>query len=722
MARETAMLRRQADALSKAPLLRDVILESDTSNVSLAAAWRGVATELVAPPWDPQLRVPATALDAAPPPDGVLQLPSGGPRSPLLPSLFMPGFPKAATTFLYECLLANFGPTQVGCGSSADGWDARSCGRRFALTTLNSDTYGRIGQWKETFFFGGKVEDRSELGGRDDLLGLHGPDPRRGALASLPALWAWDSRMRARDALGRFRTLCEDSPALPLACAATAANGNRSVALPEEGAPAAIDCGRPRCSVLGVAACEGNNFPYNRGGCSGQGTPRQQPVSKCTHPACIRIVENKGAWSGQYTTRCQWERGLKPKLHGATDSYCLHSMGPWGAPGELNLSVVDFTPNYLCDAKSIARLKRTAGASSAQLRFIVVMRDPIYRAFSEWSMFSLGWNWDPIKNFSASIATQVHKLRTCDPALFMQPRKLRALPTAQLAAYIDRCFGAGRAMAYIQTSMYSVCLLHALRHFRREQFLLLRYEDLMRMDADSVLALLARFTGLHPPTTRHRASRKTCQPGAAKGAARNSYSGTSPVGAEMLNEAAPLLEKLFAPYNALLRDLVAGGGGGGSAHEEEVEEGHHKRGGGGGRGGGDAASFGWSVRDHYKRPLNATRRAKREAELEGYREHLRVRQTRNLLNEKRRRNDNLAASGGKAKAKAKAKGGGGGGKGGGKGRGGGVGRGKGGVGKARGVVGRASQARGLVGAPSQLQLQRSEQRLARTSGKKAPAA
>ena len=298
MARETAMLRRQATALSKAPLLRDVIPESDTSNVSLAAAWRGVATELVAPPWDPQLRVPATALDAAPPPDGVLQLPSGGPRSPLLPSLFMPGFPKAATTFLYECLLANFGPTQVGCGSSADGWDARSCGRRFALTTLNSDTYGRIGQWKETFFFGGKAEDKSELGGRDDLLGLHGPDPRRGALASLPALWAWDSRMRARDALGRFRTLCEDSPALPLACAATAANGNRSVALPEEGAPAAIDCGRPRCSVLGVAACEGNNFPYNRGGCSGQGTPRQQPVSKCTHPACIGSSRTRGRGRG----------------------------------------------------------------------------------------------------------------------------------------------------------------------------------------------------------------------------------------------------------------------------------------------------------------------------------------------------------------------------------------------------------------------------------------
>ena len=82
-------------------------------------------------------------------------------------------------------------------------------------------------------------------------------------------------------------------------------------------------------------------------------------------------------------------------------------------------------------------------AGAGQLRFIVVMRDPVYRAFSEWSMFSLGWNWDPIKNFSASIAAQVAKLQRCNESLFMRPRLLRSLPTAELGAYIDRCFGGG---------------------------------------------------------------------------------------------------------------------------------------------------------------------------------------------------------------------------------------------------------------------------------------
>ena len=45
--------------------------------------------------------MPLTALDAAPPDEQeTLRLGSGDERSPLLPSLFMPGFPKAATTFL----------------------------------------------------------------------------------------------------------------------------------------------------------------------------------------------------------------------------------------------------------------------------------------------------------------------------------------------------------------------------------------------------------------------------------------------------------------------------------------------------------------------------------------------------------------------------------------------------------------------------------------------
>ena len=151
------------------------------------------------------------------------------------------------------------------------------------------------------------------------------------------------------------------------------------------------------------------------------------------------------------------------------------------------------------------------------------------------------------------------------------------------------------------------------------------------MDAASVLGLLARFTGLSPPA-RPTGSRM-CQPnGKVSSGARNSYSGTSPRGAEMLNEAAPHLERLFAPYATLLRDLV---------HPD----------------------FGWRRSDHRKRPLNATMRAKREAEVEGYREHLRKRQANRMMGERSVRASIVAAgkargeaAGGSSKAKAKGRG------------------------------------------------------------------
>ena len=61
--------------------------------------------------------------------------------------------------------------------------------------------------------------------------------------------------------------------------------------------------------------------PFNRywyyttgSACAGHAAPA---AGEQVHaPGVHRIVENKGAWSGQYSTRCQWERGLKPKVHG----------------------------------------------------------------------------------------------------------------------------------------------------------------------------------------------------------------------------------------------------------------------------------------------------------------------------------------------------------------------------------------------------------------------
>ena len=87
---------------------------------------------------------------------------------------------------------------------------------------------------------------------------------------------------------------------------------------------------------MGVAACEGANHAWSRGPCAGRGQLAPLPARLCTHPACVRIAKDHAAESGQFTSQCTYTQGLQAANGGKTDSYCLHSMAPWAARGELN--------------------------------------------------------------------------------------------------------------------------------------------------------------------------------------------------------------------------------------------------------------------------------------------------------------------------------------------------------------------------------------------------
>ena len=260
------------------------------------------------------------------------------------------------------------------------------------------------------------------------------------------------------------------------------------------------------------------------------------------------------------------------------------------------------------------------------------MREPSARAFSEWAMFALQWAWDPISEFEPSLAMRANQLRTCNASLFRNVSLLRSLPTPELSAYLAKCWNYGGAMMYAQTSMYSVCILHALRYFRREQFLFLRYvaglaticlytiwvwvyrasvtirlaspasllslacvlralppylppyrltcrryEDMMAMDAASLLKLIGRFAGLYAGDdlvypSKGRNGRPMpdglCQPRSGHGSGSGhkpaaTYMALSPEEKVLYNASAAQLERerpsfdaLFAPYSALLTELV----------------------------------------------------------------------------------------------------------------------------------------------------------------------
>jgi hypothetical protein len=160
------------------------------------------------------------------------------------------------------------------------------------------------------------------------------------------------------------------------------------------------------------------------------------------------------------------------------------------------------------------------------------------------------------QNFSLVAAESVRALQKCNSTLFRNPAMLRNLPTAELAGYLQRCFGRGRAMHYVQTSAYAVCILHALRWFRRGQFLFLRYEDLVRSTGARILGKIGSFLGLHvDDELRRTAGASECDPSRSH---RTSFASRSPTAPEDLASVVPDLEWLFGPYTTMLQELVGG--------------------------------------------------------------------------------------------------------------------------------------------------------------------
>jgi len=272
------------------------------------------------------------------------------------------------------------------------------------------------------------------------------------------------------------------------------------------------------------------------------------------HPACcLARASQAKRWS------CRWHETLRIR-YGKYHSTWMQTAMPWVRPSEYQFASVDFTPNYLCSAAALQNINATARDPS-ELRFIVLMRDPIQRLFSEWSMFQLGWGWDHEKSFKAKVQSQMHKFKQCNKTLYHRPDLLSMLPNDELFAYMKKCFR-GMAMEYVTNSLYPVCIAGAMRIFKREQFLFLKFEDLMQMRAPALLHLLSNFTGLYTDEViinRVRGEGE-CEAGRAKKVpfSFTSKSNTTKVRAARaeIREVIPELETFYKPYDEMLRTLV----------------------------------------------------------------------------------------------------------------------------------------------------------------------
>lgn len=135
-------------------------------------------------------------------------------------------------------------------------------------------------------------------------------------------------------------------------------------------------------------------------------------------------------------------------------------------PASVNHRVGESTPSYLYWKEAPARIQ----AYNPLMQVIVVLRNPVDRAFSHWNM-ARRRGWEPLP-FPEALAAEKERLAREDPAL------------TRRHSYVDRGF-------------YSRQIERLWRFIPRGQSLVIRHDDL-RSSPSATLAGVCRFLGLEP--------------------------------------------------------------------------------------------------------------------------------------------------------------------------------------------------------------------------------
>lgn len=343
------------------------------------------------------------------PPTTTAQVLANASLQPVLPTVFVPCCAKTGTTFLWGCTSQAFRPNFV-CGSNkASEWTRQHCAdRRYVLPGYRISPSGCRAERKEFFFWGGgKGED-----------GMHFRHRGVRWLTGMPTpLYYWQRNARACHAPSDVHRLCYDD-------------------LPADIAFENIRRARNQIEMV--------------------------PADGRIHPACRKLrLKSRPPALGDPPGRLPAER-IQLEVECA-----LPWLNPRAYPGAVNM---DFTPNHMSDPLTPLRLWDHL-PRPRELKFVVTLRNPLKRAYSEWSMF-VKWNWERVKHFGQRLDLEVAKLRACNGTIFRNPSLILTLPHKAFSAYHAKCF-TGQAMEYVRNSMYIIGFRNMMRLFHADQFLVI---------------------------------------------------------------------------------------------------------------------------------------------------------------------------------------------------------------------------------------------------------
>jgi hypothetical protein len=422
----------------------------------------------------------------------------------VLPTIFVPCCPKAGTTFLNQCIARAFHPAAVCHDANPSAWATSKCANKsYVLGGVRTNMAGLYHEVKEPFYFN-KETVKIEPGAARDIKILAGPPT---------PLCVWN--------------------------------------VPKHGAPT-----RVVNSLRGQGLRDEWNrlFARPRYACN---------VSTLPPPRATPPLETgyfpEHAWPGCRLVKIDQPNALKSDFRDTVQfkvAYPLRAELPMG-----HARTYDMTPNYLCSSHALRLMRERYGPELArQARFIVMLRDPVARAYSEFSMFR-NWGWEMVSDFGQAITTEVQRLRQClrNDTLLLRPLTIAEMEPARVVEDVMRC-GSGDARQYIRNSMYETCIAGAYAYFERSQFMFIFSEDLRVMPGAEVMEKVQAFTGLslehdeNGKVSRNAASR--CDTGHQAGSGHQLPNHQTR--GKMSAEIKARLQRFFAPSRAALARLIEG--------------------------------------------------------------------------------------------------------------------------------------------------------------------
>jgi hypothetical protein len=400
------------------------------------------------------------------------------------PYLMLIGTSKGGSTFLFECMEHAFHPRVVCGDDEAASWTLERCGaRRFALPAIRmwrnkpramrgrnmalNDTFSvGVNSIKENYVFTRSIY-RGPASQPESVRFIRGP--------ALPLeLWE-DRRQRTRlptetatrwlrEAMRACARMDPSKGSCPL-------RDYRATGLPHTfrgmaGARAGEACGFTLADAAAAAAADVEVSVSTRALCAARGPG---------YP--LRIFKDLRAFP-PFPADAPPTRPWEARLVGLDG--CPYNLGHTHAP-------------------ALLRAMHASAESARAMRFIVLVRDPVDRAYSEWAM-TKRWKGAMHRGgeFSAHAHEQVASIRACVGDARMGALIGHELPDSAFEELYTTCLRGSSFYSYVGNSLYGLHLRNWLRAgFAPASFLLLETEAMARTPAEALLGQLRDFTGLH---------------------------------------------------------------------------------------------------------------------------------------------------------------------------------------------------------------------------------